>query len=147
MAGDARGRCASDSAPACGRGRGRGSPETLPVRFDRRRVYVLPTGFGLFFSLLLLAMWLGALNYNNNPALMLGLLLAGAANTSLLAAHLQLTGLQVSAIDAEPVPAGATLEVRLHVRADPGRARRGLRVECEDATACCRSSTARARRR
>jgi hypothetical protein len=110
------------------------APETFPVSFDRRRVYVLPTGFGLFFSLLLLAMWLGALNYNNNPALMLGLLLAGAANTSLLAAHLQLTGLQVSAIDAEPVPAGATLEVRLHVRADPGRARRGLRVECEDAT-------------
>jgi uncharacterized protein (DUF58 family) len=109
-------------------------PETLPVQFDRRRVYVLPTRFGLFFALLLLAMWLGALNYNNNPALMLGLLLAGAANTSLLAAHLQLTGLQVGAIDAEPVPAGATLEVRLHVRADPGRARRGLRVECEGAT-------------
>ena len=25
-------------------------PEALPVRFDRRRVYVLPTAFGLFFS-------------------------------------------------------------------------------------------------
>jgi len=109
-------------------------PESLPVSFDRRRVYVLPTSFGLFFALLLLAMWLGALNYNNNPALMLGLLLAGAANTSLLAAHLQLSGLQISAIDAEPVPAGATLDVRLHVRADPGRARRGLRVKCEVAT-------------
>ena len=45
-------------------------PESLPVSFDRRRVYVLPTSFGLFFALLLLAMWLGALNYNNNPALM-----------------------------------------------------------------------------
>ena len=110
-------------------------PETLPVRFDRRRVYVLPTRFGLFFAMLLLAMWLGALNYNNNPALMLGLLLAGAANTSLLTAHLQLTGLQVSAIDAEPVPAGAPLELRIHARADPGRARRGLRVDCGDSAA------------
>ena len=107
-------------------------PESLPVQFDRRRVYILPTRFGLFFSLLLLAMWLGALNYNNNPALMLGLLLAGAANTSLLAAHLQLTGLQISAIGAEPVPAGAPLELRLHARADPGRERRGLRVEYGD---------------
>lgn len=105
-------------------------PEALPVRFDRRRVYVLPTAFGLFFALLLLTMWLGGLNYNNNPALLLGLLLAGAANTSLLAAHLQLTGLQVNAVGAEPVPAGAPLEVRLHARADPGRARRGLRVDC-----------------
>lgn len=106
-------------------------PEPLPVSFDRRRVYILPTRFGLFFSLLLLAMWLGGLNYNNNPALMLGLLLAGAANTSLLAAHLQLTGLQITAIGAEPVPAGAPLELRVHARAEPGRQRRGLDVQCE----------------
>jgi uncharacterized protein (DUF58 family) len=109
-------------------------PEALPVLLDRRRVYVLPTRFGLFFAVLLLAMWLGALNYNNNPALMLALLLAGAANTSLLAAHLQLTGLQIVAIDAEPVPAGAMLELHVYVRADPGRVRRGLRVQCGDAS-------------
>jgi uncharacterized protein (DUF58 family) len=111
------------------------APETLPVRFDRRRVYVLPTRFGLFFAVLLLAMWLGGLNYNNNPALMLVLLLAGAANTSLLAAHLQLTGMQVSAIDAEPVPAGAPLELHVYARADPGRTRRGLQVQLGDAGA------------
>ena len=107
----------------------------LPVQFDRRRIYILPTGFGLFFALLLLAMGLGALNYNNNPALLLALLLAGAANTSLLAAHLQLTGLQVAAIGAEPVPAGTPLELRVHARAAPGRERRGLQVECGDARA------------
>jgi uncharacterized protein (DUF58 family) len=102
----------------------------LPVQIDRRRVYVLPTRFGLFFALLLLVMWLGALNYNNNPALLLGLLLAGAANTSLLAAHLQLAGLQVQAISAEPVAAGQLLELRVHASAAPGRERRGLHVEC-----------------
>lgn len=105
--------------------------ESLPVRLDRRRVYILPTPFGLFFALLLLAMWVGALNYNNNPALMLCLLLAGAANTSLLTAHLQLTGLQVLALAADPVPAGAALELRVNVRADPGRQRRGLRVDVD----------------
>ena len=31
-------------------------PEPLPARFDRRRVYVLPTRFGLFYAALLLAM-------------------------------------------------------------------------------------------
>jgi hypothetical protein len=56
--------------------------ETLPVRFDRRRIYVLPTPFGLFYALLLLTMTLGALNYNNNPALLLALLLAGAGLAS-----------------------------------------------------------------
>lgn len=103
-------------------------PEPLPVRLDRRRIYLLPTAFGWFFAALLLAMGLGALNYNNNPALLLALLLAGAANASLMAAHLQLSGLQVYAVDAEPVPAGSDLELRLHVRAPPGRERRGLRV-------------------
>jgi uncharacterized protein (DUF58 family) len=43
--------------------------------------------------------------------------------------------LQVSAIDAEPVPAGAALELRIHARADPGRARRGLRVDAGDSSA------------
>ena len=110
-------------------------PEPLPATLDRRRVYILPTAFGWFFLLLLLAMAVGALNYNNNPALLLALLLAGAANTSLFAAHLQLSGLQVVAIDAEPVAAGKPLQLAVHVRARPGRTRRGLRVECLGADA------------
>lgn len=105
--------------------------EALPVEFDRRRVYVLPTRFGLFYATLLLAMLLGALNYNNNPALLLALLLAGAGLASLVAAHLQLSGLRVQAIDAEPVAAGAPLHVRLHARADPRRVRRGLLVDAD----------------
>ena len=107
--------------------------EALPVVFDRRRVYVLPTRFGLFYATLLLVMTVGALNYNNNPALLLALLLAGAGLASLVGAHLQLSGLRVLAIDAEPVAAGAPLHVRLHVQADPGRTRRGLRVDDDGA--------------
>jgi uncharacterized protein (DUF58 family) len=105
-------------------------PESLPVALDRHRVYILPTAFGGFFGVLLLTMLVGALNYNNNPALLLALLLAGAANTSLFAAHLQLSGLRLIAIDAEPVAAGKPLQLGVHARAQPGRARRGLRVEC-----------------
>ncbi|MGY1425315.1 DUF58 domain-containing protein [Lysobacter sp. A289] len=106
-------------------------PETLPAHFDRRRVYVLPTRFGLFYAVLLVTMLLGALNYNNNPALLLGLLLAGAGLASLVAAQLQLTGLAIVAIDAEPVPAGTDLLLRLHAQADDGRRRRGLQLTLE----------------
>ncbi len=104
-------------------------PEPLPARFDHRRVYVLPTRFGLFYTLLLLTMLLGALNYNNNPALLLGLLLGSAGLASLVAAQLQLTGLAITAIDAEPVPAGSDLLLQVYARADDGRRRRGLQVE------------------
>ena len=106
-------------------------PEALPARFDRRRVYVLPTRFGLFYAVLLLVMLLGALNYNNNPALLLGLLLGGAGLASLVAAQLQLTGLAVVAIEAEPVAAGTDLLLRVHAHADDGRHRRGLAVGLE----------------
>jgi uncharacterized protein (DUF58 family) len=105
------------------------APEPLPVRLDRRRIYVLPTGFGLFFGALLLAMLVGALNYNNNPAFLLALLLAGASLTGLLLAHLQLSGLELVAVGAEPVPAGRPLALRLHVRAEAGHERRGLRID------------------
>ena len=110
------------------------APEAFPVELHRRRIYVLPTRFGLFFAVMLLAMGVGALNYNNNPALLLMLLLAGAAQTSLLGAHLQLSGLRLVAVSADPVPAGAPILLRLHARAPArGRERRGLRVDCPGA--------------
>ena len=111
------------------------APEPLPASIDHRRVYVLPTGFGLFFALLLCAMGLGALNDNNNPAWLLALLLSGAAMASLLVAHLQLSGLRIVAAAAEPVPAGEALSWRVHLRAGDGRERRGLRVDCGETAA------------
>lgn len=112
-------------------------PESLPVAFDRHRIYVLPTGFGLFFAAAIAAMLVGALNYNNNPALLLALLLAGAAQTGLFAAHLQLSGLRVVAVGADPVAAGQPLALRVHLRAEPGRERHGLRIAHGGAAAWC----------
>ncbi|MFC5569523.1 DUF58 domain-containing protein [Lysobacter yangpyeongensis] len=110
------------------------APEALPVTIDARRVYVLPTRFGLFYVGLIVGMAGGALNYNNNPALLLCLLLGGAGLASLIAAQMQLTGMSVTALDAEPVAAGRAMRVRLHAQADPSRVRRGLRLDGEDTT-------------
>ena len=103
-------------------------PEVLPVQLDRHRIYVLPTASGLFFGLLLGTMLLGALNFNNNPALLLALLLAGAALASLIAAHLQLSGLRVEAVSAEPCSAGEQLQLRIALAITDARLRRGLRL-------------------
>lgn len=108
-------------------------PEPLPARLDRRRIYVLPTRFGLFFALALATMLAGALNYNNNPALLLGMLLGGAALASLIAAQMQLSELELVAAEAEPVAAGSPMALRLHARAAPGRVRRGLRLDDDGA--------------
>lgn len=110
-------------------------PEALPVRLDRRRIYILPTGFGAFLSALLGTMAIGALNYNNNPALLLCLLLVGAALASLLWTQLQLSGMEVRAVRGEPVAAGLPMPLHVHVEAPPGRGRLGLRVEIEGSVA------------
>jgi hypothetical protein len=54
--------------PGLARGR---NPETLPVTLDRRRIYIVPTRAGMGFAVLLAAMLVGALNYQNNAALLL----------------------------------------------------------------------------
>lgn len=107
------------------------APELLPVQLDRRRIYVLPTASGLFFGALLAAMLLGALNFNNNPGLLLALLLAGAGQASLIAAHLQLSGLRLETVAAEPAAAGGELCLRIALSAGDARVRRGLRIACD----------------
>ncbi|MGB3392282.1 MAG: DUF58 domain-containing protein [Stenotrophomonas sp.] len=111
-------------------------PEALPVTLDRHRIYVLPTGFGLFLGALLAVMLLGALNYNNNPALLLALALAASALASALYAHLQLSGLRLSALSSEPVAAGQPLRLRLALARDDHRPRRGLQLSYGAASAC-----------
>ncbi|MCL7714396.1 DUF58 domain-containing protein [Stenotrophomonas mori] len=108
-------------------------PEPLPAVLDRHRIFVLPTGFGLFLAALLVLMLLGALNYNNNPALLLALLLAAAALASALQAHLQLAGLRVEAASADPVAAGTPLRLRLALARHDRRPRRGLRLDAATA--------------
>jgi uncharacterized protein (DUF58 family) len=113
------------------------APESLPRSLDRRRIYVLPTPFGSFMALLLLAMLLGALNYNNNPALLLALLLATAGIASAIMAHLQLSGLRIDTLAAEPVAAGTPLRLRVALSSHDHRARRGLRLDLEGQQVFC----------
>ncbi len=107
--------------------------EMLPVVLDRRRIYILPTRFGLFIGALLGTMLLGALNYNNNPALLLGFLLAATAQLSLHATHLALSGIRLRDARAVPVFAGDAMQLELRFDALRARPRTGLVVTCETA--------------
>ena len=101
--------------------------ETLPIALHRHRIYVLPTRFGLLFSAVLLVMLLGALNYNNNPALLLTCLLGAASYQSVFQAFRTLNGLELHGLQAEPCHAGGMLRIGLSFRAE-GRARFSLRA-------------------
>lgn len=108
--------------------------EPLPIRLHPRRVYILPTRFGLVFAVLLMAMLVGALNFNNNPALLLALLVAA---TTLIGFHHnvgQLNRIELRTVGAEPVHAGQPIRLRFGFHAGAG-AERPLLVLDRDALA------------
>lgn len=109
-------------------------PESLPILVHRRRIYVLPTGFGLFLGAMLITMLVGGLNYNNNPALLLVFLIAGVAHNSLVHSHLILSGVRLMALHADPVFAGQALRLKFRFDGEGARDRPGLQLLCGEAT-------------
>lgn len=107
-------------------------PEPLPIFLNRSRIYVLPTSFGLFLAGVITALLLGALNYNNNPAIFLAFIIAAAAHNSLVHAHLLLSGLCINTLHAEPVHAGQNMQLRMRFEAKGARDRQGLELVCGD---------------
>lgn len=101
--------------------------ESLPIRLHRRRIYVLPSAFGIGFAILLIIMQLGALNYANNPALLLTCLLAAAAWISLFVGFRTLADLELVAISASACHAGDMALVSCRF-ATSRRARPNLRL-------------------
>ncbi len=103
----------------------------VEVVLGTRQIFILPTRHGLLFVLVLVALALAAVNYNNALAYLLTFLLASMAVVSLLHAQRNLLKLRVTAAGGEPVFAGepAALRVCLHndsahaTRCDSSRSR------------------------
>ena len=93
-----------------------GPRDAQPLIIHNRRIYVLPTGFGLFVGTALAVLNLGSLNYNNNAALLLGFVLISLCNNALISGHLSLLKLAVSAQLPEPVFAGQSLQLPVTVQ-------------------------------
>ena len=85
-------------------------PQILPAVVDRKRIYIVPTRFGLFFGLVLFVLLMGALNYNNNMALLFTFLLGGLGLLSPLYTVRNLSGLRIAHVTAEPVFMGEVAE-------------------------------------
>lgn len=99
--------------------------EVLPIRLHRHRIYVLPTRYGLAFALMLFVMLMAALNYGNNPALLLTSLLSAALLTSVFRAVHNLDQIELHSVQANATHAGTPLSLKLNFTA-PLRAHYGL---------------------
>lgn len=95
----------------------------------RGRIYILPTGLGLAFGVMLFAMLLGSLNYANNLGLGLTFLLAALAVVAMQACHRNLEALVARPAGAEPPFAGQDAVFRLALANPSGAARCDLEAQ------------------
>lgn len=106
--------------------------EELPIELHRRRIYIVPTGFGMAFTLLLLVMMIGSLNYSNNAALLLTCVLGAATSISMLVAFRTLNGLRLRGVRAGHAIAGQPIDVTFDVQAK--RLRQAVRLDLAEHT-------------
>jgi uncharacterized protein (DUF58 family) len=103
----------------------------LPQSLEYRDIYVLPTGFGAWFGMLLALMLIGGLNFNNNMTLALGFLLASIALLTTLLAYRNLVSITIHGVMAKPVFCGETATFRILLRNGDDRHRFAVSV-CND---------------
>ena len=88
------------------------------VSLKRRRIYILPTLFGVVFALMVFAMLLGSLNYNASLGFTLTFLLTGVGLVVMHHCHNNLLGATIKFLGAAPVFAGERAEFRIAVGND-----------------------------
>ena len=116
--------------------RTRRGPMRPPFELEYRHVFVLPTVFGWGFGLMLVLMALGALNFNNNMALMLVFLLGTITQLTTFIAYRNLSGLTVNSISCEPVFCGESAAFRVFVSNNDERQRFALQAGFGQAQDC-----------
>lgn len=80
--------------------------DQLTTTLGRRRIFILPTGLGIAYGLLVFAMLLGSLNYNASLAFALTFLLTGLGLVAMHHCHGNLLGVRVRFAGASAVFAG-----------------------------------------
>lgn len=95
--------------------RQRQGTDPLVATLTSRRVYILPTGVGLVFGVMTLAMLLGSMNYNNNLSFVLTFLLTSLGFVAMHVCQRNLVGLEISFAGVEPVHAGQSATFRFAV--------------------------------
>jgi uncharacterized protein (DUF58 family) len=105
----------------------------LPYTIGRRRVYILPTRYGIMLALMLVAMLIAGLNYNSNLGLGFAFLMISIALVGMHHCNRNLLRLTVDAAAETDGFAGGWGEFRITLRNDSGLERYDVEVRIGDA--------------
>ena len=105
------------------------------IALKRRRIYILPTRFGVVFAIMVFAMLLGSLNYGASLGFALTFLLTGLGLVVMHHCHNNLLGTTIKFLGAAPVFAGERAEFKVSVSNDAAAARLEIELRYKDHTA------------
>jgi uncharacterized protein (DUF58 family) len=104
--------------------------DSLPTKINRRRIYILPTRFGVMLACMLAAMLIAGLNYNSNLALAFGFLMASVALVTMHHCNRNLLGLQVDVTTEVDAFAGREAAFEFVLKNDSNVDRRDVEIRC-----------------
>ncbi len=102
--------------------------DALSTKLRPGRVYILPTGVGLVFAIMVFAMLLGSMNYNNNLSFVLTFILIGIGFVAMHQCQRNLVGLELSFAGTDAVFAGQSIQFRIAITNQSKSARYGIRL-------------------
>jgi uncharacterized protein (DUF58 family) len=120
---------------AAGWARRRQGADAHAISLKRRRIYILPTRFGVVFSAMVFAMLLGSLNYGASLGFTLTFMLTGLALVVMHHCHNNLLGTTIKFLGAAPVFAGERAEFKIAVSNDAAAARFEIEINFRAHTA------------
>ncbi len=99
-----------------------------PVRLGLRRIFIMPTRSGLIFVVTLMAMLIGAINYNNSLAFILTFSLVGLGLVAILHTFRNVFRIILHVKHAAPIYAGEIAHFSLTLAEEQRYARRAIEV-------------------
>ena len=105
------------------------------IALKRRRIYILPTRFGVAFGAMVFAMLLGSLNYGASLGFALTFLLTGLGLVVMHHCHNNLLGATIKFLGAAPVFAGERAEFKIAVGNEAASARLEIELKRKEHTA------------
>ena len=99
-----------------------------------RRIYIIPTRWGLLYGVMLIALLVGSINYSLSLGYYVTFLLASLGNIAMLHTWRNLVHLQIEVLHAKPVFAGNLAQVTLKISDNKNRPRYNIAARFADNT-------------
>lgn len=94
------------------------SPGKSKQIFTSKNLYILPTGFGLAYAIVMLSIFTGAINYQVSAAFILTFFLIVIGIIGMWESHKNLSGLSVAFISTQDCEAGKVNTVKVLIKGD-----------------------------